>query len=66
MKRLGIARVSGLGSFVEALKLADSIGALDDYNIVFVLFRGRQASSPIVQAPHLRFPDLHEAQKQTG
>ena len=67
LKRLGIARVSGLGSFVEALKLADSIGALNDYTIGSLSCSGGEASliADCASATSLRFPDLHEAQKQS-
>ena len=66
LKRLGIARLHSLGAFVEALKLADSIGPLDDYSIGSLSCSGGEASliADSASATSLYFPPLHEAQKQ--
>ena len=63
-KRLGIARLDGLGAFVEALKLAHITGALPDYGIGSLSCSGGEASlmADCASRTKLVFPPLEDAQ----
>lgn len=65
LKRLGIARLSSLGGFVEALKLAHYCGVLPDYGIGSLSCSGGEASlmADAAETGKLVFPALTERQK---